>query len=321
MRLRSVLIAAAALLSSVNGTAAQDKWPSSRITLLVPFAAGTITDATTRLLADQLKDALGQPIIVENRAGAGATLGSRLVARAAPDGYTLLVGGNTTHSIVPSLFKTPPYDPIKDFTPIARIVKLGSVLATNLEQPFKTIHELVAYARAHPGKLTYGHGNSGGQIIGETIKAKLGLDIVRLPYPSTPPAMTDLLSNNIQLMFPDSYSGIPLMEAGKLIGLAVATKTRHPRLPDTPTLHETFIPGFEMLPWFGMFGPAGLPREVVERMSGALAKLLAEEAFVHRLAAVGPEPYYLPPDAFAEFIKADLGVWAEHARIAGITAQ
>ena len=318
---RAMALLAAAALAVAPHAAAQERWPANRVTLLVPFAAGTITDATTRLLADHLKQLLGQPFIVENRAGAGATLGSRLVSRATPDGYTLLVGGNTTHSIAPSLFKSLPYDPIKDFTPVARIVKLGSVLATNPQQPFKTLHQLVAYARENPGKLTYGHGNSGGQIVGETIKAKLGLDIVRLPYSSTPPAMTDLISNNIQLMFPDAYTGIPLMEAGRLIPLAVATRIRNPRLPDTPTLHETFIPGFEMLPWFGLFGPPGLPEEVVERMSGALGRLLADEDFVKRLQAVGPEPYYLPPREFAAFVKADIPVWAEHARVAGIEPQ
>ena len=318
---RLLAAAVAAMLAGVPQAGAQEKWPSGRVTLVVPFGPGSITDATTRLLADSLKHALGQPVIVENKPGAGATLGSRIVARAPPDGYTFLVGGNTTHSVAPSLFKSLAYDPIADFTPVARIVKLGSVLATNLQQPYKTIHELVAYAKANPGKLTYGHGNSGGQIVGETIKAKLGLSIVRLPYSSTPPAMADLLSNNIQLMFPDAHTGIPMIEAGKLIALAVATRSRSPRLPETPTLHETFIPEFEMLPWFGLFGPPGLPRDVVEQMSKALGTLLADEAFVARMLAVGPEPYYLPPEPFAAFVKADIPVWAEHARIAGIEAQ
>ena len=160
-----------------TGAEAQGKWPDRRITLLVPFGAGTVTDAMARLLADQLKDSLGQPVIVENRAGAGSTLGTQIVAKAAPDGYTLMMGGNSSHSAAPALVKVVPYDPIKDFTFIARIGKYPSVLATNPQQPFKTVQEFVAYAKANPGKLTYGHGNATGHITGETVIADGGFVI------------------------------------------------------------------------------------------------------------------------------------------------
>ena len=205
------LITAAVSFSgpSVN---AQEKWPSRPVTLVVPVGAGTVTDVAGRLLADYLREIFGQPFVVENRPGAGATLGARYVARSQPDGYTFLVGGNTTHSSTPSLFKSPPYDPVSDFTPVARVGKFGQFLGTNTQQPFRTIHDMVAFARANPGKLSYGHGNASAQIIGETIKHKLDLDIVRVPYSSNPTALTDLLSNSIQLMPIDYLNGIPLVE-------------------------------------------------------------------------------------------------------------
>jgi tripartite-type tricarboxylate transporter receptor subunit TctC len=314
----AMAIAAAAELLSGTRADAQDKWPSRPVTLVVPVGAGTVTDVTGRLLADYLKDAFGQPFIVENKPGAGATLGARQVVRSQPDGYTFLVGGNTTHSSVPSLFKSAPYDPVADFTPVARVGMLGQFLGTNTRQPFKTIRDMAAYARANPGKLSYGHGNASGQIIGEAIKTKLDLDIVRVPYASNPTALTDLMSNSIQLMPIDYLNGIPLVETKRIVALAVSTKSRHRKLPDIPTLHETVIADFELLPWLGLFGPPNLPRNIVEQMSNALGKIVANEAFVKSLEQIGPEPYYLASEPFAAFVKADVPVWTEHARIAGI---
>ena len=313
--LAGVIAAASLGAPSVH---AQEKWPSRPIMLVVPVGAGTVTDVAGRLLADYLREVFGQPFVVENRPGAGAALGARYVARAAPDGYTFLMGGNTTHSSTPSLFKSPPYDPVSDFTPVARIGKLGQFLGANPRQPFKTIQDMVAFAKANPGKLSYGHGNASGQIIGETIKHKLDVNILRVPYASNPTALTDLLSNNIQLMAIDYLNGVPLVETKRIVALAVATKVRYPRLPDTPTLHETVIPDFEVLPWMGVFGPPGLPRSIVEQMSDALGKIVANDAFVRGLEKIGPEPYYLPSEPFAAFVRADVPVWTEHAQIAGI---
>lgn len=311
-----VLMAAAAVLSP--GARAQDKWPSRPVTLVVPVGAGTITDVAGRLIADHLKEVFGQPFVVEDRPGAGATIGARYVSRAQPDGYTLLVGGNTTHSSVPSLFKNAPYDPVTDFTPIARVGLLGQFFSTNPQQSFKTIHEMVTFAKANPGKLSYGHGNASAQIVGETIKSKLGLNIVRVPYSSNPTALTDLLSNNIQMMAIDYLNGVPLAESGRIVSLAVFTKVRYPKLPNTPTLDESILPGFELTPWLGIFGPPNLPRGIVEQISNALGKIVADEKFVRSLEKLGPEPFYLPSEPFAAFVKADVPVWTEHARIAGI---
>jgi tripartite-type tricarboxylate transporter receptor subunit TctC len=318
LRLALVAMVSAPGLFGGAEVAAQERWPSRAVTLVVPVGPGTITDVAGRLVADHLRDIFGQPFVVENRPGAGATIGARYVARAAPDGYTLLMGGNTTHSSTPSLFKSPPYDPVADFTPVARIGKLGQFLSTNTQQSFKTVQEMVAFARANPGKLSYGHGNASAQIIGETIKHKLNVNILRVPYSSNPTALTDLLSNTIQLMPIDYLNGAPLVESKRIVALAVATKVRYAALPETPTLHETVIPEFEVLPWMGIFGPPALPRPIVEQLSNAIGKILSNDGFVKSLVKLGPEPYYLANGSFAAFVRDDVRVWTEHARIAGI---
>ena len=304
-----------------RSAAADDKWPARRVTLIVPFGPGTTTDAIGRLFAEEFKEALGQPFIVENRAGAGSTLGAHAAAKAAPDGYTLLMGGNSSHTAAPALVKVVPYDPIKDFTFISRIGKYPSVLATNPRQPFKTIREFVAYAKANPGKLAYGHGNSTGQITGETIKRRLGLDIARVPYTSNPPALTDLLGNSIQLMVPDFLTGLPNIEAGKVVPLAVIMLERSPRLPNAPTLAETVMPGFGVLPWTSLMGPAGLPKDIVKTLDGTVEKIMAKPDITRRLEATGTDPFYAPTEEFSAFVKADLPRWITMGREAGIEPQ
>jgi tripartite-type tricarboxylate transporter receptor subunit TctC len=317
----AVSIVTAAVLLCGSGVNAQEKWPAKRVTLVVPVGAGTVTDATARLLADYLKDLYGQPFLVENRPGAGATLGARYVARSLPDGYTFLLGGNTTHSIAPSLFKSLSYDPVSDFTPVAHIGKLSSFFATIKEQPFATIKDMVTFAKANPGKLSYGHGNASGQIIGATIKRRANIDIVAIPYASNPPAIADLISNGIQLMTVDFLNGVSLVDAGKIVALAVGSKVRNPKLPNTPSIHEALIPDFEVLPWVGLFGPPNLPPDITEQMSNAVGKILSDETFISKLQKMGPDPYYMPSKPFAAFVAADIPVWSEHARIAGLAPQ
>jgi len=319
-RLPAFLLALAAAAFPLIAEA-QERWPARRVTLVVPFGAGTITDGVTRILADQLKDKFGQPFIIENRGGAGGMLGAGVAAKASPDGYTLLIGGNTTHSAAPALFKNVPYDPIKDFTPVARIGKFTSVFATNAQQPFKTIQEFVAYAKANPGKLTCGHGNSTGHITCETVKRKLALDIVRLPYSSNPPALTDLLGNNIQLMAPDLLGGLPQIQAGKIVPLAVLARERSPLLAEVPTFDETVIKNFEIAPWMSMFGPAGLPGDIRDQLDEALRSIIALKEVADKMNGMGTEPWYLPNKVFGAFVKDDIPVWAAHAKIAGIEAQ
>jgi tripartite-type tricarboxylate transporter receptor subunit TctC len=310
---------ACAMSIMVSAAWAQDNWPSRRVTIVVPFAAGSNTDACARLLADLLRDIYGQPFIVENRGGAGGTLGANAVAKAAPDGYTLLMAGNTSISAAPALFKIVPYDPIKDFTAIARVGRFSSLLVTTPQQPFRTMQELVAYAKANPGKLSYGHGNSTGHIVGETIKKRTGIDMARVPYTATPAAMTDLIGGRTQMVVSDLLSGLPQVQAGRVVPLATVFLERN--LPDVPTLNETVMPGFEVLAWLGLFGPADMPAEIVRTLSDNLRTIFARSDIAARIGTMGIDPFYAPSEATAAFIRADLPKWKEMAREAGIEPQ
>ncbi len=315
-----VWLSLACIMAAPEATA-QTKWPSRRVSIVVPFAAGSNTDACARLLADLLRDIYGQPFIVENRGGAGSSLGANAVAKAAPDGYTLLVGGSSSLSSAPALLKNLPYDPIKDFTPIARIGRFTAVVVTTPQQPVRTMQEFVAYAKANPGKLSYGHGNNSGHIVGEAIKKRTGIEMTRVPYTATPAAITDLIGGRTQLMLADLLSGVPQIEAGKLTPLATIFRERSSLLPDVPTLSETVMPGFELLAWIGLFGPAGLPADIVKTLSDNLGSLVPRADIVAKIATMGIEPYYAPSEATAAFIKADLPSWQELARDAAIEPQ
>ena len=293
-------------------------YPSRAVTIVTPFAAGSVTDAAARLIGQHLQDALGQTFIIENKAGAGGLLAASTVARAKPDGYTLLLTTNSTHSVVYGLFKSVPYDPIADFTPIARVGNFPSFVAVNVAQPINTMAELVAYAKANPGKLTYGVGNSTSQITGETIKKRTGVDIVRVAYRSNPQAMTDLIANHIPMMIPDLNVGLPQLKAGKIRALAVLTKGRNSVLPDVPTLNETVMPGFDILAWAGMFGPANLPPDVVKTLAEELQRALAKPEIKDKLTAAGTEVYFSGPVDFTAFVKAELPRWTAMIKEAGI---
>jgi tripartite-type tricarboxylate transporter receptor subunit TctC len=315
------LALASAMSIVVTVASAQDKWPLRRVTIVVPFAAGSNTDACARLLAGLLQDIYGQPFVVENRGGAGGTLGANAAAKAAPDGYTLLMAGNTSLSAAPALFKNVPYDPAKDFSAIARVGRFSSVLVTTPQQPFRTMQELVTYAKANPGKLSYGHGNSTGHIVGEAIKKRTGIEMTRVPYAATPAAITDLIGGRTQLVPSDLLSGVPQIEAGKLVALATIFRERSSVLRDVPTLHETVMPGFEVLPWLGLFGPANMPADIVKTLSDNLRTIFTRSEIALRIGTMGIEPYYAPSEETAAFVTADLTRWQELAREAGIEPQ
>jgi len=224
-------------LALVAAPATAQHYPARQVTIVVPFGPGSATDSTARVIAQNLQESLGQPFVIENKAGGGGLIAASSVARAAPDGYTLLVTTNTTHSAAQGLFKNVPYDPIKDFTPVARIGSFPTFIAVNIDLPVGTIGELVAYAKQNPGKLVYGHGNSTGQIVGEALKHRTGANIVRVSYRSNPPAVTDLIGGHIGMMVPDFGLGLPQVRAQKIRALAVPTRERNSQLPDVPTLN------------------------------------------------------------------------------------
>ncbi len=308
---------ATVVLVAAATTAAAETYPARPVTIITPFAAGSQTDAAARLVAQSLQEALGQSFVIENKAGAGGLIAAQTVARAKPDGYTLLLTTNSTHSAI-ALFKSVPYDPIKDFTPISRVGNFPSFVAVNVSFPARTIGEFVAHAKANPGRLSYGTGNSTGQIVGETLKKRTGIDVVRVAYRSNPAAMTDLLASHVQMMVPDMTNGLPQVKAGKIRPLAVLTKTRQPQLPDVPTLHETVMPDFETLAWAGMFGPANMPSEVTAVLANEMRKLLAKPGASERFLSAGVQVHWQGPQELAEFVKAELVRYTAMIKEAGI---
>jgi tripartite-type tricarboxylate transporter receptor subunit TctC len=312
----AVLAAGFAALPSVPATA--EDYPSRPVTILTPFAAGSATDTAARLVSKYLQEALGQPFVIENRDGAGGMLAAEAVAHAQPDGYTLLLTSNSTHSAAPGLFKRVPYDPIKDFTPIARIGSFPSFIAVTNDFPVKSMAELVAYAKANPGKITAGYGNSTGRITVETMKRQLNIDIVPVAYRSNPAAVTDLMAGHIQMGVPDFSTGLAMAKSGKFRPLAVLTKDRDPALPDIPTLDATVMPGFDLLAWTGMFGPAGMPKEVVDKLAAPIEKALANEDVRQRFRDVGVEVYWIGPAGFTGYVKDELVKWTTLIKAANI---
>jgi tripartite-type tricarboxylate transporter receptor subunit TctC len=311
-------LALAVLATGFAAPASAEDYPSRPVTILTPFAAGSATDTAARLVSKYLQEALGQPFVIENRDGAGGMLAAEAVAHAQPDGYTLLLTSNSTHSAAPGLFKRVPYDPIKDFTPIARIGSFPSFIAVTNDLPVKSMAELVAYAKANPGKVTAGYGNSTGRITVEIIKRQLNIDIVPVAYRSNPAAVTDLMAGHIQMGVPDFSTGLAMAKSGKFRPLAVLTKDRDPALPDIPTLDATVMPGFDLLAWTGMFGPAGMPKEVVDKLAAPIEKALANEDVRQRFRDVGVEVYWIGPAGFTGYVKDELMKWTTLIKAANI---
>lgn len=300
---------------------AADAYPSRHITMVLPFPAGTVTDMTLRLIADHLGRAFGAPVVVDNKGGAGGMIGAATVARAQPNGYTLLFTTNSTHSVVKSLFKSVPYDPERDFAPVARVVNLASMLVVNPALPINTPADFVAYAKRNPGKIRYGYGNSSGLIGGEMLKQAAGIDIMPVAYKGNPQALTDLVSGNIEAMVIDLNNGIPQLKAGKIRAIGVLPAKRNSALPAVPTLNETVAPGLDVSAWGGIFAPAGTPREIVMRLADEIAKFAARPDIKEKLLTVGVELDYAGPDEFAAFLKVEQTHWTEMAKAAGIKPQ
>jgi tripartite-type tricarboxylate transporter receptor subunit TctC len=305
------------LFAAAVAPARAETYPARTVTIITPFAAGSQTDAAARLIGQYLQEELGQPFVIENKAGAGGLIAANTVARAKPDGYTLLLTTNSTHSAI-GLFKSVPYDPIKDFTPIARIGDFHSFVAVNVNVPIASMAELVAYAKANPGKLSYGVGNSTGQIVGETLKKRTGIDVVRVSYRSNPTAMADLVAGHIQVMIPDFTTGLPQLRAQKVRALAVLTKERNRLLPDVPTLDETVMPNFDTLAWSGMFAPANTPPEVVNALANAVRKVLETPEIRVRFTGPGIDVTWMGPQQFSEFVKSELVKYTAMIKEAGI---
>lgn len=323
---RTLTLAAASALGllALTPLAAQAQaFPTKAITIVVPFSAGGTTDILARVLGQFISKDLGQPVIIDNRAGAGGNIGTQLVARAAPDGYTILMGTVGTHAINQSLYPKLAFDPIKDFAPLTRVALVPNLLVANPAQPFKTVKELMAYAKANPGKVTFGSSGSGTSIhlSGELFKQMAGVDLQHVAYKGSAPAVNDLLGNHIAIMFDNMPSAISHVKAGKLRPLAVTTAQRSPALPDVPTVAEAGVPGYEATSWFGLLAPAKTPAPVVAKLNAAILKALADPDVKNKLLEQGAEPAGETPAQFAAFIASETVKWGKIVKQSGATAQ
>jgi tripartite-type tricarboxylate transporter receptor subunit TctC len=309
---RVVALGAAPLAARL---AAQGAYPSKTIKIIAPVQPGGGVDLVARTIADRLGRALGQSIVVENMSGGGGVVGSLATARAAPDGYTLMVGYVGTHGTNPAVRKLP-YDAIRDFTPIAMVGGTPNVLVVSPALPVATVREFVDYAKGHPGKLSYGSSGPGTltHLAMEQLKVAADLDVVHVPYRGIGPAFVDLLGGQTQVMFPGLAAALPHIKAGKVKPLAVTGKSRHRLLPDVPTFAESGYAGFDGVQWYGIVGPANIPAPIVKRLNDEINALLANPELSERLSAEALEPMPMTPDEFGRYIRDDIARWSKLAK-------
>jgi tripartite-type tricarboxylate transporter receptor subunit TctC len=298
---------------------AQSTYPNKPIKIIAPVQPGGGVDLVARQTGDGLSKALGQPVVVENQSGGGGVVGSQATARAAPDGYTLMVGYVGTHGTNPAVRKLP-YDAVKDFTPIAMVGGTPNVLVVPPSIPANTLRDFIAYAKANPGKLSYGSSGPGTltHLAMEQLKVAAGLDIVHVPYRGIGPAFADILGGQTQAMFPGLAAALPHIKAGKVKPLAVTGNKRHPLVPDVPTFEELGFAGFDGVQWYGIVGPANLPAPIVTRLNEEINRLLASPDFRARLSSEALEPMPMTPDQFGHYIRDDVARWSKLAKERGI---
>ena len=297
-------------------------YPSKPIRFVVPYPAGGPLDTVARLLGQKVSESTKQPVIVDNKPGAGGNIGADAVAKAPADGYTILMGAVATHAINPTLYASMPYDAIKDFTPVTQIASTPNVLVVNPSVPASNVREFIAYAKANPGKLNFGSGSTGsaGHLAGELFKTMAGIDMTHVPYKGAAPAMNDLIGGQIQLMFDNLASSLAQVRAGKVKALAVTTAKRSALAPELPTIAESGLPGFDINTWFGIFVPAGTPREVVERLHAEFTKALAAPDIREKMLNLGAEPVGSTPEEFAAYIRSEADKYARVIKASGARA-
>lgn len=313
----SAVVLGAGLLGGTSALA--QAYPTKPVTIIVPFAAGGTTDILARIIGQALTAELGQSVVVDNRAGAGGNIGGQAAAKAAPDGHTLFMGTVGTHAINASLYKKMPFDPVKDFAPLTRVANVPNLLVANPAQPYKSVKDLIAYAKANPGKVNFGSSGNGSSIhlSGELFKSLAKVDMQHVPYKGSAPAVTDLLGNQIGIMFDNMPSAIQHVRSGKLVPLAVTTAKRSPELPNVPTIAEAGVPGYEATLWFGMFAPAGTPAPVLAKLNAAIVKVLAQPDVKKKINEQGAEVYSETPEQFAAFIQAESVKWGKVVKESG----
>jgi tripartite-type tricarboxylate transporter receptor subunit TctC len=308
----------AALAAAALSLAAQAQtYPTRPVRVMVPFPAGSATDQVARLVGQQLAEALKQPFIVENKPGAQGSIAAAEVARAAPDGYTLLLTTNTPQAANVSLFKKLAYDPVKDFAPVARIGTTSFMLMLKADSPIRTFKEFLADARTKPGKLSAGFGSAGSQVALAMLKSMGNVDVVEVPYKGIPQAITDVLGGTLSFTFVDLGNALAQAKGGKLRGLAVTSAKRTPLAPDVPAVAEE-LKGYELIAWFALMAPAGTPAPIVQRLHDVTVKGIATAEVKEKFAAIGTDVAPMDPGELAKFIQSEIAHWAKLVKLAGI---
>jgi tripartite-type tricarboxylate transporter receptor subunit TctC len=320
MRAMSIVAAVVAAWLAVGGAAAQTNYPERPIRILVGFTPGVAPDVTARLIGDKLTQAFGQGIVVENISGAGGNIACDRVAKAPPDGYTLVMCGNGSLVIAPSLYDKLPYDPVKDLAPVSRVFVASNIVTVHPGLPANNLAELVALARAEPGKLTYGHAGVGTSqhLAGELFKASAHVDIRPVAYRGSTAIVPDLLAGRIDIFFGNIVNVLPLVREGKLRAFAVTSLKRSALVPDLPTLNESGYPGFEAVPWFGLMAPAGTPSDIIDKLHRETVKVLAMPDVRQKMEQLGLDIIAGSPSEFASAIRTETPQWAKVIKDAGM---
>jgi tripartite-type tricarboxylate transporter receptor subunit TctC len=321
MKLRWLFVTLAVLFAPVLATA--ENWPTQSLRIVVSSGAGGTADILARMMGDRLSPLLGQAVVIEDRPGAGGHLGAGLVARAAPDGYTLLMSGQPTHSVGPHLFKHLTYDPMRDVPPVAMIAVAPNLLVVNASLPVRSLADLVRLAREKPGQLIYSSAGNGtsGHLAAELLKTMAHIDIRHVPYKSGPEAVTGVLAGDVSFVFFTVPSVLPQVEAGKLRALAITSATRSALVPNVPTVAEEGFPGFEVLAWYALFAPLGTPEPVVARLDAELEKILQMPDVRSKMADLGAEPRYMSAAELTRFVAVESPKWGELIRASGTVAE
>jgi tripartite-type tricarboxylate transporter receptor subunit TctC len=321
MRVRTTLLAGLMLLSPAVASA--QGWPTKPIRIIVSSGAGGSADILARMIGERLSPALGQPVVIENRPGAGGHLGAALVARAEPDGYTLLMSGSPTHSVGPHLFKQLSYEPMRDVPPVAMVAVAPNLLVVNASLPVKSLADLVALAREKPGQLTYSSAGNGtsGHLAAELLKSMARIDIRHVPYKSGPEAVTSVLTGEVSFIFFTVPSLLPQVESGKLRPLAITSAARSRLVPNVPTVAELGFSGFDVLAWYALFAPRETPKPVVTKLSTEIEKIVGLPEIRDKMVQLGAEPRYLSAEELTAFVSVESPRWGQLIRDSGTVAK
>ncbi|HEX2542782.1 MAG TPA: tripartite tricarboxylate transporter substrate binding protein [Caldimonas sp.] len=315
-------VLAGAAFAAALPSHAQAPYPNRPVTLVVPYPAGGSADVLARALGQRLGERLGQTVVVDNRGGAATAIGAQAVARATPDGYTLLLGTVTSHAINPAMNKVG-YDPVAGFTPIAPLASIPFVLVAHPAVPASTVADLVAMAKGKPGTVAYASAGPGtsNHLAGEVFAAQAGIKLLHVPYKGSAPALNDVLAGHVPVMFDLQATALPHVQGGKLKALAMTSRQRSSLLPNVPTMIEAGVPNYDVSAWFGLFAPAGLPRPIVDRLNAEVGTIFRSPEMRKQMQDLGAEPELAAPDAYAAFVKSEAAKWAETVKASGLATQ